>query len=250
MAAARSETVKFLMQKAASFREKHAQDAAVGATFGYFTHHPVAPVNRKRLALILEAVDQERARLSRPLRILDVACGGGIITCAMAAIGHRALGVDLNAQEIRMAKLFASEQKLDGMFIATDVLKDTAWQTQVEQILGGRPDVVTLAYALHHLPEVEKFLSQLSQWLPQNAALVVNEENPESPLFRLKHRVRTWIQKDTETEWHRTLTGWQECLEKNGFTANLPPRGADAIPGLAHFSPEKCWSLVFTARRR
>jgi SAM-dependent methyltransferase len=244
-----SETVKIMMARARSFLDRHPSDPAVSRTFGYFTTHPVAPLNRRRLALILEELERISHRLERPLRVLDLACGAGLITCAIGSRGHRALGLDLDADEIRLARAFAQEEKQDAMFAQADLLGDPGWERMAEESLGGRPDAVTLAYALHHLPGVEKFVERLGAWLPAGAALLVNEENPLSPLFRLKHRVRGWIQKDTDVEWHRSFPDWSRLLEAHGFRVTASPVGADPLPALDRLWPEKCWSLVFLAQR-
>jgi 2-polyprenyl-3-methyl-5-hydroxy-6-metoxy-1,4-benzoquinol methylase len=245
------QTVKKTLQHAESFYRRHSREKAVGLTYGYFTHHPVAPLNRKRLKILLGILEERSQELKRPLRVLDLACGGGLITCAIATLGHRTLGLDLSHEEIRMARLFAQEETLDGMFEQTDLLADPDWEKRVEETLGGRPDVVTLAYALHHLPpdRIEAFAQRLGKWLGTGSLLLINEENPSSPLFRLKHQVRTLIQKDTEVEWHRTYRGWRDLLEPAGFRLGAHPIGADMIPALGAVAPGLCWSLVFTAVR-
>jgi 2-polyprenyl-3-methyl-5-hydroxy-6-metoxy-1,4-benzoquinol methylase len=243
------EAVQGALRAAESFHGRHLNDAAVQRTFGYFTRHPVAPLNRKRLLLILEAACREQAQLQRPLRILDLACGGGLISCALASLGHRVVGADLSADEIRMAQLYAGEERLDGMFLQADLLGSPDWERRVESALGGKPDLVVLAYALHHLPEVETFVERLARWLDAGSALLINEENPRSPLFRLKHFIRGIIQGDTEIEWHRSFEGWRSLLQGSGFLVSPPLRGADLLPLLGRILPGWAWSLVFTARR-
>jgi 2-polyprenyl-3-methyl-5-hydroxy-6-metoxy-1,4-benzoquinol methylase len=245
------QTVKKTLQHAESFYRRHSRDKAVSLTYGYFTHHPVAPLNRKRLKMLLGVLENRSRELKRPLLVLDLACGGGLITCAIAAMGHRTLGLDLSHDEIRMARLFAQEETLNGMFEQTDLLADLAWEKKVEETLGGKPDVVILAYALHHMPpdRIDAFAHRLGQWLDSGAILLINEENPASPLFRLKHEVRTLIQKDTEVEWHRTFGGWRQLLEPSGFRLANRPMGADIVPALGAVAPGLCWSLVFTAVR-
>ena len=85
--------------------------------------------------------------------------------------------------------------------------------------------------------------------LEPGAMVLVNEENPESAIFRLKHQVRTWIQNDTDVEWHRTYGAWKALLDANHFAASAP-QGADLLPLVASMSPAGCWSLVFTAERQ
>src|SRR5262249_55519496 len=149
-------------------------------------------------------------------------CGGGLIACSIASLGHNTLGLDLRSDEVALARLFSSEEHLPGRFEQADLLQDADWEARAEAILGGRPDIIVLAYALHHLPGVEDFVARLGAWLPADARLLINEENPVSPVFRLKHIVRTWIQHDTDVEWHRTYGGWKQVLDARGFSTAPP----------------------------
>jgi 2-polyprenyl-3-methyl-5-hydroxy-6-metoxy-1,4-benzoquinol methylase len=241
--------VSRVLRSAGSFAARHQRDPAISLTYRYFTSHPFARLNQLRLRALLERVGARSAELRRPLRVLDLACGGGLITCALASMGHRTLGIDLNASEIRMARLFAQEESLDGMFLQTDLLNDPAWERTAQETLGGKPDVVSLAYALHHLPEVTPFLKRLSRWLEAPSQLLINEENPGALTFRLKHQLRGWLQKDTDTEWHRPYAEWKRLLEGHGFVIVPPLIGLDLLPGIARVKPDKCWSIVFTAQR-
>lgn len=240
--------VKSVIQKANGFQQKYSNDPAIKNTFGYFTRHPVAPLNQRRLQLLSEIAEQQSRELGRALRILDLGCGGGIISSSMALLGHQALGFDLCEQEIKMAKLFTEEEKIDARFQQVDLIKNLNWEKEAEAILGGKPDLIILAYALHHFPEVDLVVERLSQWLDSDSILLINEENPQSPLFRLKHRIRTWIQKDTDVEWHRSFHGWSTLLHRSGFRTKDPLYGVDFIPGLKKIAPERCWSLIFTAQ--
>ncbi len=237
------------LKSAARFANNHSHDAAIGLTFGYFTGHPVALLNRKRLKAILAAVAERSAELKRPLRVLDLACGGGIITCAVAQMGHLTLGLDSDAGEVRLAQLFAQEEKLSGMFSLANLLRSADWERTAEQTLGGKPDVIILAYALHHFSDTTALLKRLSHWVDPGALLLINEENPDSLLFRVKHQVRTWIQKDTDQEWHHTYDQWKKILETHSFAVHPVKVGLDIAPALARLRPKKCWSLVFTAQR-
>jgi 2-polyprenyl-3-methyl-5-hydroxy-6-metoxy-1,4-benzoquinol methylase len=203
------------------------------------------------MILLLKKVQEEATRLNRPLRVLDMCCGAGIITSAIGELGHRAVGVDSNAREIKLARTFAQEELLNGIFLHTDLIHDSLWERTTEEILGGKPDVITLAYALHHIPQVDFFIDRISRWVPSGTLLVINEENPSSPLFQIKHLLRTWIQKDTETEHHKTYDEWVKLLESFEFGMDPPLLGADPIPVFQSLKlPELCWSILFAARRK
>ncbi|HEY5998540.1 MAG TPA: class I SAM-dependent methyltransferase [bacterium] len=238
-----------LLARAAAFLARHRATPGAHATYAYFTEHPVAPLNRKRLATILGEIQAGARAKGRPLRVLDLACGGGIIGATIAAAGHTLLGLDRDPEEVRLARLFTGEEKLGGTFWVVDVLADREWEVRVDAFLQGQPDVVVLAYALHHLPHVETFVARLARWLASGRVLLINEENPASPLFRLKHVARTWIQRDTDAEWHRSFAGWRRLLASHGFETT-PPIGLDLMPGMARILPGRCWSLVFRAERK
>lgn len=219
----------------------------LGRTYGYFLRHPVAPLNRRRLEAIVKLMAQQK---SKPSRILDIACGGGLITTAlaMAFSSARTLGVDLNPTEIQLAQSFAKTVGSSAQFLQLDVLSSDAWFSTCEQKLGGPPSDIVCAYALHHLPQVDRFLDVLAKKLPAGARVIVNEENPHSPLFRLKHWVRGRIQKDTDTEWHQPLATWRRAFEQRGFSC-APAQGLDLVPGLGKVAVNVCWSVVFIAQK-
>ena len=238
-----------VLAKANTFREKHAATPGVSSTYGYFTSHPVSPLNRKRLTLMLDAIDARARTLGRPLRVLDLACGGGLIANTIATLGHTVLGLDLRDDEIGLARAFTADVGSSARFDTADLLDDPTWEARAEAALGGKPDMIVLAYALHHFPRVEEFVARTSRWVDAGTQLLVNEENPESGIFRLKHVVRTWLQNDTDVEWHRTYGAWKDLLEQNAF-ATSAPKGADLLPLIAGIAPGGCWSLVFTGERR
>ena len=238
-----------ILAHASNFYQANCKDPGTKATYGYFTHHPVAPVNKKRLEVILEILEAlSPHRMSLP--VLDIACGGGLIASAMAAKGHRVAGLDIDATELRLARAFADSMRIDNVrFLYADVVNSISWHGEVEEYLGERPRVVTLAYALHHLPKVQDFIRSLSAWLPDGAVVIVNEENPLSPLFQTKHLIRTVVQKDTDVEWHRKPQEWMAMFDASGMKLQGPVRGVDMLPVLPRVSPNLCWSVTFSVQK-
>lgn len=79
-------------------------------------------------------------------RVLDVGCGGGILTESMARRGAEALGVDMGEGPLNVAKLHALE---------TGVKVDYK-QILIEQLAEEQPnsfDVVTCMEMLEHVPD-------------------------------------------------------------------------------------------------
>ncbi|NQV26340.1 MAG: methyltransferase domain-containing protein [Rhodopirellula sp.] len=89
----------------------------------------------------------------RPLRILDIASGGGDLAVALASrarqsgIDVRIHGCDISAFAVQLATELATQRRLDNVqFLQTDAIHGT---------LDGPYDIVMCSLFLHHLPEEE-----------------------------------------------------------------------------------------------
>jgi 2-polyprenyl-6-hydroxyphenyl methylase/3-demethylubiquinone-9 3-methyltransferase len=95
--------------------------------------------------LRLEWIDQLSPLQGR--RVLDVGCGGGILTEAMARRGASVLGIDLAAKPLKVAQLHALEagaQSVEYREVAAETLA---------QELPGHFDSVTCMEMLEHVPD-------------------------------------------------------------------------------------------------
>ena len=81
------------------------------------------------------------------LEVLDVGCGGGILTDSMARKGARALGIDLSVKPLRVAQLHAMEAGTENVEYR---------EIAVEALAAERPasfDAVTCMEMLEHVPD-------------------------------------------------------------------------------------------------
>lgn len=124
-------------------------DAAEVAKFSELAHRwwdlesefkPLHQINPLRLAWIQESV---------PLKgkcVVDVGCGGGILSDAMARCGADVLGIDMSGKALGVAQLHALEVQTAGVTyreVNAEALADE---------LPGQFDVVTCMEMLEHVP--------------------------------------------------------------------------------------------------
>src|SRR5271169_4106387 len=101
---------------------------------------PLHELNPLRLRYIERAVDLKGAG------VLDVGCGGGILSEAMARAGARVLGIDLSQAVLDVAELHALEAQ-----IAVEYQAIAAEQLATER--AGAFGLVTCMELLEHVPD-------------------------------------------------------------------------------------------------
>jgi 2-polyprenyl-6-hydroxyphenyl methylase/3-demethylubiquinone-9 3-methyltransferase len=81
------------------------------------------------------------------LRVLDIGCGGGILSDSMARRGSDVLGIDLSTKALKVAQLHALEAQTSRVQYR---------EISVEQLAAEQPnsfDVVTCMEMLEHVPD-------------------------------------------------------------------------------------------------
>ncbi|SOJ56825.1 Ubiquinone biosynthesis O-methyltransferase [Mycobacterium simulans] len=84
--------------------------------------------------------------------VLDVGCGGGILSEALAKTGARVTGIDLSRQTLGAARDHARRDGLNIEYLYESVEK-------IAERDAGRFDVVTCMEMLEHVPEPEKIVA-------------------------------------------------------------------------------------------
>jgi 2-polyprenyl-6-hydroxyphenyl methylase/3-demethylubiquinone-9 3-methyltransferase len=102
---------------------------------------PLHAINPLRLDWIQECAGQLAGKT-----VLDVGCGGGILSESMAAVGATVTGIDLAERSLKIARLHGLESGIKVDYRAIPV-EDLA----VEQ--PGHYDVVTCMEMLEHVPD-------------------------------------------------------------------------------------------------
>lgn len=121
----------------------------------------------------------ERARLAGKT-VLDVGCGGGILSEAMAQRGASVTGIDMGAAPLAVARLHALE---------SGVTVDYR-QLPVEQLAAEQPghyNVVTCLEMLEHVPDPAAVIKACAELAKPGAHLFFStiNRNPKSYLFAI-----------------------------------------------------------------
>jgi len=135
---------------------------------------PLHQLNPLRLAFIEAHTDIKNKN------VLDVGCGGGILTEGLAKTGARVVGIDMSEGGIATAKKHAGENNLD---IDYQKISAEAFAKQHP----GRFDVVTCLEMLEHVPDPKSILQACSTLLKPNGKLFVStiNRNMKSYLFAI-----------------------------------------------------------------
>jgi 2-polyprenyl-6-hydroxyphenyl methylase / 3-demethylubiquinone-9 3-methyltransferase len=131
---------------------------------------PLHDLNPVRLAYISHAVALSGAR------VLDVGCGGGILSEALARSGAAVLGIDLARDVLDVAELHAHECQLS---VAYQVIA-------AEELAALQPaafDLVTCMEMLEHVPDPGAALGALARLVKPGGDVIVSTLNRKPQAF-------------------------------------------------------------------
>ncbi len=133
---------------------------------------PLHQINPLRLSYI-----QDRAALSGR-RVLDVGCGGGILSESMAAAGAHVTGIDMGVAALRVARLHQHESHLtiDYQQITIEALADS----DIDKF-----DIITCLEMIEHVPDPGSIIQACKKLLKPDGHLFLStiNRNPKSYLF-------------------------------------------------------------------
>ena len=113
------------------------------------------------------------------LRVLDVGCGGGILSESMALEGAHVTGIDMGEAPLNVARLHALEQNVENV----EYLKITA--EALAQQNSEEWDIVTCMEMLEHVPDPSSIVEACSKLVKPGGTIYFSTINRHPKAFAL-----------------------------------------------------------------
>jgi len=192
---------------------------------------PLHMLNPTRLDYITRQIAAEFGRdLTGPhpfagLRILDIGCGGGLLSEPMARLGADVVGADAAPRNIPVAQIHAQKSGL-----SIDYRHTTAEDMAAA---GEQFDVVLNMEVVEHVSDPLAYLTACQQLLRPGGLMICStiNRNPKSFLMAIvgAEYVMRWLPKGTH-EWSKFITPDELCdlirqagldpVDRKGFVFN------------------------------
>ena len=115
-------------------------------------------------------------------KVLDVGCGGGILSESMARRGADVTGIDLGTENLKAAALHAEQSQLENTLRYQHIPVEELAKTH-----AGQFDVVTCMEMLEHVPDPSSIVQACYELLAPGGVCVLStiNRNPKSYLFAI-----------------------------------------------------------------
>ncbi|KCV82497.1 bifunctional 3-demethylubiquinone-9 3-methyltransferase/ 2-octaprenyl-6-hydroxy phenol methylase [Actibacterium atlanticum] len=182
---------------------------------------PLHMMNPVRLDYITTQIAAEFDRdLTQPepfkgLRLLDIGCGGGLLSEPMARLGATVVGADAAERNIPVAQVHAEQSGLDIDY------RFTTAEAMAEA--GEQFDVVLNMEVVEHVADPQAYLDACAALLKPSGLMLCStiNRNPKSYAMAIfgAEVVMRWLPKGTH-EWHKFITPEElfDLITKAGLT--------------------------------
>jgi len=159
------------------------------------------------------------------LRLLDIGCGGGLLSEPMARLGATVVGADAAAGNIPVALVHAEQSglEIDYRNVTAEALAEA----------GEQFDVVLNMEVVEHVADPQAYLTACQQLLKPGGLMVCSTINRNPKSFAMAivgaEYIMRWLPKGTH-EWHKFITPDElvnliqnaglEAVDRKGFVFN------------------------------
>ena len=188
--------------------------------------HKIRPIRVKYI------LDQMNKKKLKNLDILDVGCGGGLVSESLSRLGANVTGIDFVKNNIRVAKQHSNKKKLkiNYKYANIETLK-----------IKKKYDLIIMYEILEHLDNWEYFLLNISKNLKSKGILIISTINrnilSKFATIYLAENVLRWIPRGTHTyEKYIKPQEITNCLESKNFILK-------SLKGLVYNPIDMDWKL-------
>ncbi len=163
---------------------------------------PLHKFNPIRISYIKESIIRtfklkKKIKPLEKVKILDIGCGGGLLSEPMRRLGAEVLGIDASDKNVKIAKAHAKKSKLDIRYLcASPESLDTVTKF----------DVILNMEIVEHVEDIDFFLKSCSRLLKKNGIMFVATLNKtlKSYLFAIigAEYILRWLPIGTH-EWDK-----------------------------------------------
>tara|TARA_B100001173_G_scaffold311144_1_gene327565 strand:+ start:24 stop:746 length:723 start_codon:yes stop_codon:yes gene_type:complete len=152
----------------------------------------------------------------KKINILDIGCGGGLISEPMQRLGANVTGIDASIKNISIAKLHAKKNKLNIKYLCSSPEKLNT---------KNKFDVILNLEIIEHVEDVKFFLESCSKLLKKNGLMFVATINKtlKSYVFAIvgAEYILKWLPIGTH-EWEKFVKpeDLKSILKKNNLALN------------------------------
>lgn len=212
--------------------------------------HALNALRTEYLRCVLARAFSRNAEEPRPLggiSVLDVGCGGGLLSESIARLGAEVHGIDVVEKNVAVARLHARKSGLPVRYDTTTA----AAQAQC----GASYDIVLNMEVVEHVPDVPSFIGDCAQLVAPGGVMVLATINRTllAWLFAIvgAEYVLRWLPRGTH-RWRRFVTPaeLEQLLESSGLE-KLDETGVSVNPVNRRFALTrvKAVNYMMVARR-
>ena len=163
---------------------------------------PLHKFNPIRISYIKESIINEfklkqKVKPLEKIKILDIGCGGGLLSEPMSRLGAEVIGIDASDKNIKVAKLHAKKNDLNIKYYCT---------SPENFITKTKFDVILNMEIIEHVEDIEFFLKSCSKLLKKNGIMFVATLNKtlKSYIFAIvgAEYILRWLPIGTH-EWEK-----------------------------------------------
>ncbi len=124
--------------------------------------HEIQPIRIKYIQDVLNK------KLLNKMKVLDLGCGGGLISEGLSKIGANVTGIDFIKENIDIAKIHAQKNNLNINYQTLDFENEK---------INSKFDIIVIFEVLEHLTDWKSFIKKIQSNLKSNGVLIISTIN-------------------------------------------------------------------------